>query len=442
MDEASTKDDPMDTEQPGDAALYSTPLGSPSYSPPELEERTEGEEKVRSHHDGDAKDEEQEKEQEQETAEAKAARRKAKGKGKASHPEHEDDDDDQGPDQGNSPHRKAKAPHQDTPIYPGIDIHWARSALSSHPPASSPTYNQSPRPRFGDADAAMNNFLPFPCPFSSSINNNDDEPNPPPPSTSSFINYSNDELYPNNDDELNPPAPRNSPTHPAFSSELMSKLEALQQHQQQRQQEHLSALGRGRGRGRGRGMPQGWGLEWQETKTPEKIEEEGWGAQYGGVDAVPSLTGWAEAGWEVYDEAAWERAAVQAAEREKEERERERGKVLKLQVPRGSGSAQGARTKPGVGGSVDVKTGGEVKGPSGRKRELVRAVRGYRAILSGTFLNYAQDDVLEVIHRDSDGKLFTLQPLDAGASSGRAHAKNFVPVGAIAGNASGEGKGG
>ena len=78
--------------------------------------------------------------------------------------------------------------------------------------------------------------------------------------------------------------------------------------------------------------------------------------------------------------------------------------MLKLQVPRGSGSAQGARTKAGVGGSVDVKTGGEVKGPSGRKRELVKAVRGYRAILSGTFLNYEQDDVLEVIHRDSDGR--------------------------------------
>ncbi|CAD6586553.1 MAG: hypothetical protein ASARMPRED_002755 [Alectoria sarmentosa] len=376
--------DAMDTNidqcEEGDAAAAS-PLGSPSYSPPEFTGRTNDEDEEEGMSSEDHNDDDDDGDDEEEDEEAQAARRKAKGKGKLS----EEEEDDETHDAANrkphlSPLIEAKDPDTDIDDDMDMDTYWAiqASKIDAHAHAvRQETLRHGREPLFGDADAAMNDALsPLPSPS-----------NKENPTTT-------------------PAAPTNSPERRAPGAfdplKLTDILRELEQHQQQ-------AEG-GRGRGRGRGAGRGWGLAWQETSTRENVEREALGAGY--YDSPPESPSeqkvQGESGWEVYDEAAWERAAQQ-----------ERRKVT-LKVPHATFSVK--RDEP-------ARDNGK----------LVRALRGYKAILPGTYLSYEKDEMMRVVHRDGDGKLFTLLPVKDSAVSGRAHTKDFEPVGPAAGNdASGE----
>ncbi len=316
MEEHRKKAHPMDIEQPWDSPSHSTPLGSPSYSPPERDELTE--EKEDKEFDQDDSDEE-----------GRATRRNAKGKYKASllPIEEEDDRPNQLPPTATQP--------EDTTTH--ADAHRA-----------SPTHEA----RFADADAAMNDAL------SASSLDCDDEENEPNTTPASHDPQSER---------------RNVPTLNA--AKLMDKLVSLQQ------------LEQWRGRDGGRGA--GWGLEWQETMTREKVEGKGWGGYEGSSPSPVGELEQEDVAWEVYNEEAWERAAEWA-------RGQEAGKVT-LKVP-----AVGIEDTGGKGGTARAVGGGDT---AGGYRELVRAVTGYRAILRGAFLNYDKGDVMEVVFRDWDGKL-------------------------------------
>ena len=336
--------DAMDTDidqcEEGGAAAAS-PLGSPSYSPPEFTGRTKNEE-VRSedHHDDD-------EDEEEEDEEAKAARRKAKGKGKLS--EEEDDDDDETHHAANrkphlSPIIEAKDPDTDIDADMDMDTYWAiqASKVDAHAHAArQETLRHSREPLFGDADAAMNDALsPLPSP-----------PNKENPTTT-------------------PAAPTKSPERHAPGaldpSKLTDILRELEQHQQQAES--------GRGRGRGRGAGRGWGLAWQEASTRENVEREMLGAGYcdSPPGSPPEQKVLEESGWEVYDEAAWERAA------------RQETRKLTLKVPHATFSVKGDK-------------------PARDSGDLVRALRGYKAIFAGTHLSYEKDEVMRVVYRDGDG---------------------------------------
>ncbi len=265
--------------------------------------------------------------EEEEDEEERAARRNAKGKYRASLLPTEEDD---GPNQ--LPPAAPQAEHTTT---------YADAYRTSH----------THEAQFADADAVMNDAL------STSSENEGNEPTTTPASH-------------------NPQSERrNVPTLNA--SKLMDKLVSLQ----------LLEQWQG-GRGRDRGGGTGWGLEWQETMTREKVEGKGWGGYEG---PCPSPVGELEpedVAWEVYNEEAWERAAEWA-------RGQEAGKVT-LKVP-----AVGIEDTGGKGGTARAVGGRDT---AGGYRELVRAVTGYRAILRGAFLNYDKDDVMEVVFRDWDGK--------------------------------------
>lgn len=335
--------DAMDTDidHYEEEAPAASPLGSPSYSPPEFTGRTKDEDEeegVRSedHNDDDDDDDEEEDE------EAKAARRKAKGKGKL--PEEDDGDETHhaaNPKPHLSPLTEAEDPDPDTDIDADMDMdtYWAiqASKIDAHAHAA----RHGREPLFGDADAAMNDALsPLPSPS-----------NKENPTTT-------------------PAAPTNSPERRAPGAldplKLTDILRELEQHQQQ-------AEG-GRGRGRGRGAGRGWGLAWQETSTRENVEREVLGAGY--YDSPPSSPSeqkvLEESGWEVYDEAAWERAA------------RQETRKVTLKVPHATFSVKGDK-------------------PARDNGELVRALRGYKAILAGTYLSYEKDEVMRVVYRDGDG---------------------------------------
>lgn len=347
-DRHNNKNDPMNTDQPEeDAPPYSTPLGSPSYSPPPLEEYYSKNEEEKEDNDRDDDDEEEE---DHETGEEKAARRKAKGKGKASETEEDDNNN-----------------NNNTAI--DMDTYWAREAHDVATSYSPPSYYDQ-EIKFGDADAAMNEAL-----F--------------PPSPSSNNNY-------NKENENSDPAHRAPTNTPERSSavalaalELTSKLKALQQ------REHDRGGGRGRGRGKG------WGLLWQETMTGQKVESEGWGDS-DNDDPNPSPVQEENLEWEVYDPDAWERATQKAAAAEEEG---ERRQVVSLKVP-------GATLS--VKGSSDTREGGRLRDlieeretarfEERQSGEFVRAVRGYKAILPGTYLSYEKDDVMRVIYRDPAGR--------------------------------------
>lgn len=324
MEEDRKRDDPMDLDKPEDAPPAYTARGSPSG----LTDWTEKEDKVKTDHD------EAEEEEEEETKEEKAARRKAKGKAKASPPSPDDNNDNNNEKQPPRIARPTPNPSPPTAAlksYTHTDMDTYR-ALEAHK-ALEPTHVRGTH--FADADATMNDTL-------SSV-----------------------PLSPNTENTA--PGPRNGPTGSFDSAELRGKLETLRQRQQQR------------GDG-GRGQGEGWGFAWQETMTREKVEKEGWGGD-DDDDAFPSPSAQAvreEAGWEVYDEAAWETAAGRAAKQER--------RVVALKVPRSSFSVRGESEA------------------AGRRGGLVRAVRGYEAILSGTFLTYERDDVMRVVHRDGDGR--------------------------------------
>lgn len=333
MEEDRKRDDPMDLDKPEDAPPAYTALGSPSG----LTDWTEKEDKVKTDHDEAEEEEEEEDEDEEKTKEEKGARRKAKGKAKASPPPPDDNDDDNNNNKDQPPRVARPTPNPSPPTAAlNSDTHTDMDtyrALETHK-ALETAHGRGTH--FADADAAMNDTL-------SSV-----------------------PLSPNTENTA--PGPCNGPTGSFDSAKLRGKLETLRQRQQQQ-----------RGDG-GRGQGEGWGFAWQETMTREKVEKEGWGGD-DDDDAFPSQSAQAEreeAGWEVYDEAAWETAAGRAAKQER--------RVVALKVPRSSFSVRG-----------ESET-------AGRRGELVRAVRGYEAILSGTFLSYERDDVMRVVHRDGDGR--------------------------------------
>ena len=127
--------------------------------------------------------------------------------------------------------------------------------------------------------------------------------------------------------------------------------------------------------------------------TQEREEQGGW-STYGDPRPSPEeQTAQEETGWEVYDELAWERA-----------KEQETGKVT-LKIPalmKGEGNSRRAIDS-------DMIKEEDLARQSG---ELVRAVKGYKAILSGNYLTYEKDDVMKVLYRDSDGLLTVLRPTE------------------------------
>lgn len=369
MEESSKKDDTMDIDRPEDVSAHSTLMGSPSCSSLEREECTEEEEEVNTDHG--------EPEEEKDTEEEKAARRKAKGKAYAPP---EEDDDDEHTSIAKLTSSPTVAENTETDVNVDMDTYWAPETRKAHEIAArQDSLRNAHALQFGDADAAMNDAL----------------------SSSSFTSPDDNNEH-NQNNNANPAAPNNSPSNcqaaPLDYAKLLRELARLQQRQQPQQDD-----GRCRGRGVGRegGSRDGWGLAWQETMTREKVEKEGWGACDDSLPSSSEQKVQQDMGWEVYDEAAWASAAEKAARLEA-------GKVT-LKVPRSSFSSvkrNCAREEGRLRGSIDRETGGkgEAVKLTGQKGELVRAVRGYKPILPGTYLNYEKGDVMTVLHRDGDGR--------------------------------------
>ena len=432
MDKNRRRDDSMDIDQAEGSSPPSTAYGSPSYSPPELEKCTDEREAIKRDYqeaeedsdesrvarlkaNGKAKASSPDEDDDSDDEEKRAARRKAKGKAKASSPSESDDTDDE---QERAARRKAKGKAR---AYPPTDEKYnddyddenrptkppfaARlNHLASHPMTTAAAaaeedtsmtgmdhyyagHGYSHETHFGDADAAMNETLPSPSsPYSEDNNNNNSENDSFTPSTS-----------------RNPLSERrgHGSLPPLVARESVEKYAAMMQ----------GDGGWGRGRGRGRG--QGWGLAWRETVTQETVDRGGWRVY---EDPHPSptmqLVGGEEEeeeeedeemGWEVYDASAWERASERV-------REQEAG-VLTLKVPMplssvaragGEGSSSARPTT-----ASDTKVNYELLAThsGGGGGEFVRAVRSYKAILTGNFLSYEKDEVLKVIYRDFDGRL-------------------------------------
>lgn len=402
MERERRKDAPL-TRRPKDVTLYETPLGSPSYSPPPHEESL----KEEMEEDVEGEDDQDEEEDRDTDKEARAAHRKAKGKAKASpspSPEEEeeddddddeeDDDDDNDDDDSNkendqpseSPHSaksnsitSSPAADEDTQMDMDMNNYWAHEARKAlEIAARKEALGYGSTTQFGDADAVMNETLSTPSSPSSSSNNNKENQRKKKPS---------------------PLVPKNSP------------------------ERHEAGWpgdgGRGHGRGRGRGRGTGWGLAWQETMAEQKMdpdERDHWGIY---DDPPPSPEGkdhWGiyddsppspseeeqerhvleETAWEEYDYEAWERAAQEAAEKE-------RRKVPTWKEPDTTTFPTTPARVHDIGeGSSKSSKGEDFMRQSG---QLVRAVRDYKAILPGTYLSYQKDDVMRVLHWDSDGKI-------------------------------------
>ena len=430
MDKNRRRDDSMDIDQAEGSSPPSTAYGSPSYSPPELEECTDEREAIkRDYHEaeedsdenrvaglkakGKAKASSPDDDDDSDDEEQRAVRRKAKGKAKASSPSESDDADDE---QERAARRKAKGKAR---AYPPTDENYnddyddenrptkppfaARlNPLASHPMTTAAAeeedtsmtdtddyyagHGYSHETHFGDADAAMNETLSSPSsPYSEDNNNNNSENDPFTPSTS-----------------RNPLSERRGQGSlpPLVARESVEKYAAMMQ----------GDGGWGRGRGRGRG--QGWGLAWRETVTQEKVDRGGWRVY---EDPHPSPTMQLvgeeeeedeEMGWEVYDASAWERAAERVQEQEA------RGVTLKVPMPSSSvarGGGEGSSSaRPTTASETKVNYGILATHSSGGGDgggDFVRAVRSYKAILTGNFLSYEKDEVLKVIYRDFDGRL-------------------------------------
>ncbi|KAL9076647.1 MAG: hypothetical protein Q9161_000979 [Pseudevernia consocians] len=399
MEKDRKKDASMDTTQPEDVSPpYQTPLGSLSYSPPPLEGRSEEEmgKEVKGEDDPDKYGDEETDE------EVRIARRKAKGKAKASpsppppeeEEEEEDYDDDDDDDNNKENKRPSKSPRSansnsitsspaaevDNQMDMDMDDYCAREAREAIEIAARETLEILAREqalgyggdiKFGDVDAAMNDALSA-------------SPSP------SWSSYSKE-----NENNTSPVAPSNSP-----------------------ERHETGWVGESGGGGRGRGRGAGWGLDWQETSTREEEDWGGWSAHDDPPPSPPEQMLWAESRWEEYDFGVWEKAAQEVAEKERE-------KPLTVKEPHSTLSVKTvSMNEKGEGSTKRSKEEDSTR----QRGELVRAVRDYKAILPGTFLSYEKDDVMRVLHRHSDGKLFNLLPLKNRASSGRAHTKNFVLV--------------
>ena len=432
MDKTRRRDDSMDIDQAEGSSPPSTAYGSPSYSPPELEKCTDERESVkRDYHEaeedsdesrvtrlkakGKAKASSPDEDDDSDDEEQRAARRKAKGKAKASSPSESDDADDE---QQRAARRKAKGKAR---AYPPTDKNYNDDyadenrppkppfAARLNPLASNPMtttaaaeedtsmtgmdhydagHGYSHETHFGDADAAMNETLPSPSsPYSEDNNNNNNNKN------------ENDSFTPST--SRNPLSERrgHGSLPPLVARESVEKHAAMMQ----------GDGGWGRGRGRGRG--QGWGLAWRETVTQETVDRGGWRVY---EDPHPSPTMQLvgeeeeedeEMGWELYDASAWERASEGV-------REQEAGRMT-LEVPMPSSSvaraggegSSSARPATASDTNVNYELLAPHSGGGGGGGEFVRAVRSYKAILTGNFVSYEKDEVLKVIYRDVDGRL-------------------------------------
>ena len=353
MEKSSNSDDPMDIEPPGSPSLPSTTYGSPSYSPPELEERTDTKGRLKNNYEKAAEEVDEMRRESRSKAKSKArissseaddddddddkkiARRKAKGKARAYSPRKDDDKDDQ--------------------ERPGTSVPAAmRNPLRSHPTAAElPTMDMDEywQMRFGEIDAALNDTLSSHSSRSSSYNYEADIENDPV--ATSAVRKSLSE--------------RRDLAQP-------SSLATLQQEQ----------AGSSYRRGLGRGMGRGWGLEWKETIPQETVQRQ----RLGFHDEPHPSPVEDEMEWEVYDELVWERAAERA-------REQEAGR-LTLKNP-------SAIRVDGIGKRVNDSNRMTDENPTKQKGEFVRAVTDYKAILRGTYLTYEKDDVMKVMHRESNG---------------------------------------
>ena len=170
----------MDMEPTKSPSLAATAYGSPSYSPPELEEGTD--------HKGKLKD--YDTTAEEDDRKTREARRKAKGKGKATLPGEDSDDEEErkAREARRNAKGKGKAPlsgedfddEEESVERPYESrLNTTPEPLASHPTAAEDTdmdmeeYWADYGMRFGDTDAAMNDAI-----FSPS--------SPAPPSTPTY----------------------------------------------------------------------------------------------------------------------------------------------------------------------------------------------------------------------------------------------------------------
>ena len=432
---------------------YSTPLGSPSYSPPKLTNLTGEMEEIRANYD------EAEGEKNKKTiAHCKSEKQARTISSKDA------DDDDESDEETRTVRRKVKGKYRASSHSAERDINIKNNEKAllnchlpafknlnlpeSHPPGPAPpgprTKDVAPiamntdragcgrRVHFADAinDALSSSpaspFVPS-VTFAPSANDDENAENNPPTNTSDTVTATTTD---------HSVAARRTPLSERRAvTSLFNRLEELRKQQQRIHQRHQRRQQRGGGRGFRK--EKGWGLEWQETMIQEKVDCQGWEDDDDPVFSPHTspgrerLDGWGEEKpeWEAYDPAAWEQAA-EKAEKQKDERLKEERKV-RFKVPpsspmemgeKGAEGAEGeeestsiskSRQGNALDGSCDnnivprdqelQRSNGTANGHRHPRRELVRAVRSYQAILRGTFLSYEKDEILEVIHRDSDG---------------------------------------
>lgn len=349
MEYAHKRDDLMDTDHGDSRSLSSNVYGSPSYSPPELEECTDQKENMNKDYDKATEDDRKSREgrckgkrkakatsseEDYDNGERKAARREARA---YSSKHQRDSDNEERPDEfPRTTTQQPLASHLTAAetTSTAMDEYWAGHGM-----------------QFGDADAAMNESLSSPS------------------TPSSFYNYEAD----NEDD----PSATTAVRKPLAERRGFAKPSDLVAQQQQQQA--------GGGRGRGRGAT-GWGLEWKETVNQETVQQRGWGYH---DDPHPSPVE-QDLGWEVYDEAAWDRAAEKFEETEA-----------------GKGASKAPYTMRAEASNTRATDSNREmdKDPTGQDGDFVRAVTDYKALLKGTYLSYEKGDVLRVISRDCDGGL-------------------------------------
>ena len=127
-------------------------------------------------------------------------------------------------------------------------------------------------------------------------------------------------------------------------------------------------------------------MEWKETVMPKMVAHQGWGYH---DDPHPSPVE-QDHQWEVYDEAAWDRAT-------------ERSKELEV----GRAALKGPSAMRAEGSNIRATNSNRVIDMDLTKLggDFVRAVTDYKAILRGTYLTYEKGDVMKVLNRDCDGRL-------------------------------------
>lgn len=353
MEDYRARDDPMDIEPTKSRSLPSAAYVSPSYTPPELQERTDQQETLKKDYNKAAAEDDETR---------RGDRRKSKAKAKAHSSEEDYDDPERKAPRGKAIARSSKQgrDNDDEKRPDALPRTATPEALESHPTAAEAIGTDMDEHwagygmRFGDADAAMNEYLSSPSTPSSSYNYEADSENDP--SATSAVRKAL--------------AGRRGLAKPGDSV-------TLQQQQQ---------AGRGRGRGRGWKAGTGEGLEWMEPVTRKTMEDHE-GAYDDDPYPSPAEDDWQ---WELYDESVWDRATERFEEPEAEK--------VALQVPAAM-KAEGSNTRATDSNRVTDKD------PTRQGGDFVRAMTDYKAINPGIYLSYEKDDVMRVIDRNCDGRL-------------------------------------